>query len=43
MAGDGAPDMNLINTPRILELDVNRMMYGQNQVRLLNKRVVEYR
>lgn len=25
-------DINLINTPRILELDVNRMMYGQNQV-----------
>ena len=23
---------HLINTPRILELDVNRMMYGQNQV-----------
>ncbi|XP_067942045.1 myosin-11-like [Watersipora subatra] len=25
-------DQNLINTPRILELDVNRMMYSQNQV-----------
>jgi len=25
-------DIGGINTPRILELDVNRMMYGHNQV-----------
>jgi len=25
-------DISTVNIPRILELDVNRMMYGQNQV-----------
>lgn len=30
---------HLINTPRILELDVNRMMYGQNQVSVTNQRL----
>lgn len=42
LAAPGSADANLVNIPRMLELDVNRMMYGHNQVQSLSRIVYLY-
>ena len=41
-AGDAAKDrFSMVTTPRILELDVNRMLIGQNTVRWVRRRPIK--